>query len=185
MRWPSTQVRASPSKPITEGRRIMNNTPYRAHRDDLRCIRAAQVALGWVVLFSGFHLYWYLGGSFASPGKLPGEPRSLVGWTFQVFVWSVRRRDHPAVGRRPSCAPTRYSGFTSTLGTPGSAYQQSEIAVISTRTLGTHRPQPTEPNSDINVQVRKGHRMSLASVMEPHTSMSTINSRSFRYVGVC
>lgn len=42
-----------------------------------------------------------------------------------------------------------------------------------------------EPNSDIKVQVRKGHRMFLASVIEPHTSMSTINSRSFRYVGVC
>ncbi len=50
---------------------------------------------------------------------------------------------------------------------------------------GTHRPQPAEPNSDIKVQVRKGHRMFLASVVEPHTSMSTINSRSFRYVGVC
>ena len=42
-----------------------------------------------------------------------------------------------------------------------------------------------EPNSDIEVQVRKGHRMFLASVIEPHTSMSTINLRSFRYVGVC
>ena len=42
-----------------------------------------------------------------------------------------------------------------------------------------------EPNSDIKVQVRKGHRMFLASVIEPHASMSTINSRSFRYVGVC
>ena len=98
---------------------------------------------------------------------------------------AVRRRDHPAVGRRPSCAPTRYSGFTSTLGIPGSAYQQREIAVISTRTPGTHRPQPAEPNSDIKVQVRKGHRMFPASVIEPHTSMSAINSRSFRYVGVC
>lgn len=64
----------------------MNDTPYRTHRDDLRCIRAAQVALGWVVVFSGFHIYWYLGGSFASPGKLPGAPHSLIGWTFQVFI---------------------------------------------------------------------------------------------------
>lgn len=47
----------------------MNNTPYRAHQADLRRIRAAQAALGWVVVFSGFHLYWYLGGAFASPGK--------------------------------------------------------------------------------------------------------------------
>ena len=44
----------------------------------------------------------------------------------KTTVWSVRRRDHPAVGRRPSCAPTRYSGFTSTLGIPGSAYQQGK-----------------------------------------------------------
>src|ERR1700722_12740832 len=35
-----------------------------------------------------------------------------------------------------------------------------------------------EPNSDIKVQVRKGHRMFLASVIEPHTLMSTINSRN-------
>lgn len=53
---------------------------------DLRRVRAAQVALGWVVLFTGFHVYWYFGGSFASPGELPGEPHSLAGWAFQVFV---------------------------------------------------------------------------------------------------
>lgn len=64
----------------------MNNTPHRTRQADLRCIRAAQVALGWVVVFVGFHIYWYLGGSFASPGKLPGTPHSLIEWTFQVFV---------------------------------------------------------------------------------------------------
>ncbi len=32
---------------------------------------AAYVALGWVVLFFSLHIYWYLGGSFASPGELP------------------------------------------------------------------------------------------------------------------
>jgi hypothetical protein len=32
---------------------------------------AAYTALGWVVLFFAFHVYWYLGGSFASPGELP------------------------------------------------------------------------------------------------------------------
>jgi hypothetical protein len=37
------------------------------------------------VVFVGFHIYWYLGGSFVSPGKLPGlTPHSLVGWIFQV-----------------------------------------------------------------------------------------------------
>lgn len=64
----------------------MNNTPYLAHQADLRRIRAAQVALGWVMVFAGFHIYWYLGGAFASPGKLPGAPHSLIGWAFQVFV---------------------------------------------------------------------------------------------------
>jgi hypothetical protein len=61
----------------------MNNTP---HRDGLRCIPAAHVALGWVVVFVGFHIYWYLGGSFGSPGRLPGWPHSLIGWTFNVLV---------------------------------------------------------------------------------------------------
>ena len=32
---------------------------------------AAYTALGWVVLFFAFHIYWYLGGSLASPGELP------------------------------------------------------------------------------------------------------------------
>jgi hypothetical protein len=32
---------------------------------------AAYVALGWVVLFFAFHVYWYLGGTLASPGELP------------------------------------------------------------------------------------------------------------------
>ncbi len=51
-----------------------------------RTSRAAYVALGWVVLFFAFHVYWYLGGSFASPGNLPGWPRTLTGWVFSVFV---------------------------------------------------------------------------------------------------
>ncbi len=51
-----------------------------------RTARAAYTALGWVVLFFAFHVYWYLGGSFASPGKLPGRPHSLVGWIFNIFV---------------------------------------------------------------------------------------------------
>jgi hypothetical protein len=36
-----------------------------------RTTRAAYTALGWVVLFFAFHVYWYLGGSLASPGELP------------------------------------------------------------------------------------------------------------------
>lgn len=47
----------------------------------------AYAALAWVVVFFAFHIYWYLGGSFASPGKLPGLlPHSLVGWIFAVLV---------------------------------------------------------------------------------------------------
>jgi hypothetical protein len=39
---------------------MMNITPHRAHHDDLPSIRAAQIALGWVVVvvFLGFHVYW-------------------------------------------------------------------------------------------------------------------------------
>ncbi|MFC6707693.1 hypothetical protein [Flexivirga alba] len=33
--------------------------------------RAADVALGWVVLFFALHVYWYCGGHFASPGEVP------------------------------------------------------------------------------------------------------------------
>jgi hypothetical protein len=51
-----------------------------------RTTRAAYTALGWVVLFFAFHVYWYLGGSFASPGKLPGGPHTLLAWIFEVFV---------------------------------------------------------------------------------------------------
>jgi hypothetical protein len=61
----------------------VNNT---SHHDSLRCIRAAQAALGWVVVFVGFHSYWYLGGSFGSPGTLPGWPHLLIGWTFNLLV---------------------------------------------------------------------------------------------------
>jgi hypothetical protein len=64
----------------------MNNTPYRAHRDDLPSIRAAHIAFGWVVVFIGFHIYWYLGGSFAGPGKLPPSPHSPILWAFEVVV---------------------------------------------------------------------------------------------------
>jgi hypothetical protein len=50
-------------------------------------VRVAYAAFAWVVVFFAFHIYWYLGGSFASPGKLPGLiHHSLVGWIFEVLV---------------------------------------------------------------------------------------------------
>jgi hypothetical protein len=48
--------------------------------------RAAGVAFGWVALFAAWHVYWYLGGSFADPGTLPGWPHSPAGYAFEVFV---------------------------------------------------------------------------------------------------
>jgi hypothetical protein len=50
-------------------------------------VRVAYAALAWVVVFFAFHIYWYLGGSFASPGKLPDLiHHSLVGWILEVLV---------------------------------------------------------------------------------------------------
>ena len=50
-------------------------------------VRVAYAALAWVVVFFAFHIYWYRGGSFASPGELPGLiPHSLVGWIVEVLV---------------------------------------------------------------------------------------------------
>jgi hypothetical protein len=47
---------------------------------------AAYTALGWVVLFLAFHVYWYLGGSFASPGELPSlVPHRLLAWILEPF----------------------------------------------------------------------------------------------------
>lgn len=45
--------------------------------------------------------------------------------------------------------------------------------------LAFHHP-PADLGVEIQQRVGLGDR-----VIEPHTSMSTINSRSFRYVGVC
>ncbi|HMG62999.1 MAG TPA: DUF3995 domain-containing protein [Streptosporangiaceae bacterium] len=64
---------------------------------------AAYTALGWVVLFFAFHIYWYLGGSLASPGELPplmpgthsaaaGSAHArvqLVAWIVEVLVDSA------------------------------------------------------------------------------------------------
>ncbi len=45
--------------------------PDRGSPNVQHATRAAYTALGWVVLFFAFHVYWYLGGSLASPGELP------------------------------------------------------------------------------------------------------------------
>jgi hypothetical protein len=50
-------------------------------------VRIAYTAFAWVVIFFAFHIYWYAGGSFASPGKLPAViHHSLIGWIFAVLV---------------------------------------------------------------------------------------------------
>ncbi len=70
------------------------------HTGQLRNVRhatsAAYTALGWVVLFFAFHVYWYLGGSFASPGELPplipGTHSAAAGSAHarvQVVAWIV------------------------------------------------------------------------------------------------
>jgi hypothetical protein len=73
-----------------------------ADRRARRTTSAAYTALGWVVLFFAFHVYWYLGGSLASPGELPPlMPHStaadssaharvlLVAWIVEVPVDSA------------------------------------------------------------------------------------------------
>ncbi len=56
----------------------------------------AYTALGWVVLFFSFHVYWYLGGSLASPGELPalvpGSDSAAAGSAHarvQLVAWIV------------------------------------------------------------------------------------------------
>lgn len=65
---------------------VVTTIAGREQRAARRRVVAAYLALGWVALFVGLHVYWYLGGAFASPGKLPGEPTSLAAWTFNVLV---------------------------------------------------------------------------------------------------
>jgi hypothetical protein len=57
---------------------------------------AAYAALGWVLLFFAFHIYWYCGGSLASPGELPplvpGSDAAADGSAharMQVVAWIV------------------------------------------------------------------------------------------------
>lgn len=67
--------------------------PVRAARAPAgQTISAAYAALGWVVLFFALHVYWYLGGSFASPGKIPLLPHTLMAWIFAVLegpAWPI------------------------------------------------------------------------------------------------
>jgi hypothetical protein len=39
-----------------------------------------------VVLFFAIHIYWYGGGSFGNPGKLPSGPHSLITWIFDLLI---------------------------------------------------------------------------------------------------
>jgi hypothetical protein len=61
----------------------------RSHSERPPAARAAYAALAWVVVFFAFHIYWYLGGTFASPfasDKLPGlVPDSVTGWIFAML----------------------------------------------------------------------------------------------------
>jgi hypothetical protein len=92
-RWPAGEIRravaprASAHRPLpgpgaAGGAGRLGAAPGGGRRTT--CV--AYTALGWVVLFFAFHVYWYLGGSFGSPGKLPGGPHSLVAWIVDVLV---------------------------------------------------------------------------------------------------
>ena len=74
---------------IAEHQEVRDDGLRRAQRKDPRRVRAANIALGWAVTFLAFHIYWYLGGSFVSPGKLPGWPDTLTGWIFEVLTAGV------------------------------------------------------------------------------------------------
>lgn len=47
-------------------------------------------ALGWAVLFTAMHVYWYLGGTIGlgdAPSPLPRlVPTTLAGWVFEIVV---------------------------------------------------------------------------------------------------
>ena len=65
----------------------MASDPVRsADIDARRTCRLAYGALVWVGVFFAFHVYWYAGGSFASPGELPGRPHTPAAWIFAVLV---------------------------------------------------------------------------------------------------
>ena len=80
-------TRTGDAVPASQPALPARTAPDRAAGDRARrATRAAYTALGWVVLFFAFHVYWYLGGSFASPGTLPGRPHSLAAWIFGIVV---------------------------------------------------------------------------------------------------
>jgi hypothetical protein len=76
MQHPQSTVTAL-ARPIAE---------QRLGDEDSHRVRAANLAFGWVVVFLAFHIYWYLGGSFVSPGTLPGSPHTTAGWIFEVLT---------------------------------------------------------------------------------------------------
>ncbi len=62
----------------------------RASSEQLLAVRSAYTALTWVVAFFGFHVYWYLGGSFGVGGEgYERAPNSVAGWIFEVVVVSA------------------------------------------------------------------------------------------------
>jgi len=55
-------------------------------RGTRRTTSVAYTALAWVVVFFAFHVYWYLGGSFANPGKLPHAPHAMIARMLGVVI---------------------------------------------------------------------------------------------------
>jgi hypothetical protein len=63
---------------------------HRSPRTQLLPVRVAYAALGWVILFFAFHVYWFLGGSFGVGGEgYRRAPHSVAGWIFEVLVVSA------------------------------------------------------------------------------------------------
>ena len=56
----------------SRGLERMNATSHLTSHAATRSIRTAQIGLGWVVVFLGFHIYWYAGGSFRESGNAAG-----------------------------------------------------------------------------------------------------------------
>jgi len=65
---------------------VARSSPRDLGTDVGRTASVAYTALGWVVVFFAFHVYWYRGGSVASPGKLPHAPHALIAQTLGVVV---------------------------------------------------------------------------------------------------
>jgi len=77
-------MNASTSTPRLTGLSSALRWDHRSPSKQVLPVRTAYAALAWVVVFFSFHIYWYAGGSFASPGKLPGlMPHHVVGWVLE------------------------------------------------------------------------------------------------------